>query len=316
MMLLGIVAEACDEKITAAGGLEQWNSLSKEEQEEKDAEAYAQIIMHLGEDAYDALSAEDQHAVDLFIHAGCCMHKELNTCKGGNAHMMAWWAKAKVTGPVKLMNRDNAAAAAAGSSTAKKRAADVSGAGGVKATSLAGAIFNNKDSKKGQQETLQAFLVLEIGYTISFPDTSNIHYHSHCNAATELIINLPLYLKFLEMVCDKKESGSFNHMDQNLNRALQEIPTLTELVVLCLYSISVCIPYMKQVRGDTTASALDLGPLHDDVKAHCKAIINAPGLLLDAEASNVTGALFGELWERPEAFYTVHALKPMLPHLC
>ena len=61
----------------------------------------------------------------------------------------------------------------------KKRAADVSGAGGVKATSLAGAIFNNKDSKKGQQETLQAFLVLEIGYTISFPDTSNICYHSH-----------------------------------------------------------------------------------------------------------------------------------------
>ncbi len=72
---------------------------------------------------------------------------------------------------------------------------------------------------------------------------------------------------------------------------------------------------MKQVQGDTTASALDLGPLHDDVKAHCKAIINAPGLLLDAEASNVTGALFGELWECPEAFYTVHALKPMLPHL-
>jgi hypothetical protein len=204
MALLEIIAEACDEKITAAGGLEQWNSLSEEVQDEKDAEAYAQIIMHLGEDAYDTLSAEDQCAVGLFIHAGCCMHKELNTCKGGNTCMMAWWAKEKATGPVKLMNRDNAAAAASGSSTAKKRAADISGAGGVKATSLAGPILNNKDSKKGQQDTLQAFLVLEIRYTISFPDTHNIRYHSHCNAATELIVNLPLYLKFLEMVHDKK----------------------------------------------------------------------------------------------------------------
>jgi hypothetical protein len=205
--LLPIIAEACNEKTTAAGGMDKQLSLSKEKQEEKDAEAYAQIVMHLGEYAYDNLSAENQQAVDLFIHAGCCMHKGLNTCKGGNACMVAWWAKANVTGPVKLMNWDNAAAATGGSSTAKKRAADVSGAGGVKATSLAGAIFNNKDNKKGQQETLQVFFILEVGYTIPFPDTSNICYQSFCHA--ELIVNLPLYLKFLEMVCDKKRKWFF-----------------------------------------------------------------------------------------------------------
>ena len=93
--------------------------------------------------------------------------------------MVAWWAEAGLTGPVKLMNHDNTAAAVAGSSTACERAINVSGAGGVKATTLAGAIFNNKDDKKGQQDTLQAFLITKLGYSISFPDTSNICYHSH-----------------------------------------------------------------------------------------------------------------------------------------
>jgi len=91
------------------------------------------------------------------------MHKELNSCKGGNSSMMAWWAEAGLEGPVKLMNRDNTAAAAEGSLAAQKRAIDVSGAGGVKATSLAGAIFNHKDDKKGQQDTLQAFLTVKTG---------------------------------------------------------------------------------------------------------------------------------------------------------
>jgi len=55
-------------------------------------------------------------------------------------------------------------------------------------------------------------------------------------------------------------------MEKNLYLALHDIPTLTELAVLCLYSISICLPYLKWVRGDTGASALDLGPLHDECK--------------------------------------------------
>jgi hypothetical protein len=40
----------------------------------------------------------------------------------------------------------------------------VSRAGGAKATSLAGVIFNHKDDKKGQQNTVQAFMLVELGY--------------------------------------------------------------------------------------------------------------------------------------------------------
>ena len=69
--------------------------------------------------------------------------------------MMAWWSKVGLTGPIKLMNQDNSAAAASDSSTVRNRALNVSGAGGVKLTSLAGAIFNHKDDKKGQQDSFK-----------------------------------------------------------------------------------------------------------------------------------------------------------------
>ena len=75
------------------------------------------------------------------------MHKEINLVKGGNTAMMAYWSEEGLTGPIKLINRDNAAAAAAETSQAKDQENDVSQAGGVKLTSLAGAIFKNKDDK-------------------------------------------------------------------------------------------------------------------------------------------------------------------------
>ncbi|KIM74390.1 hypothetical protein PILCRDRAFT_92576 [Piloderma croceum F 1598] len=266
----GMMTDHAPDQYSLADGMEKWNLLSDEEKGERDAAAHEQIIVSLGQAQYEALSDSERHAVDLFIHAGCCMHKETNSCKGGNSSMTAWWADVGIQGPIKLMNRDNTAAAAGGSSAACKWALNVSGAGGVKATNL---------------------------------------------AATELILHHSLYIEFLELVHDKKESGSFTNMESNLYKALQDIPTLTELAVLTLYSISVCLPYLKRVWGDTSASALDLGPLHDDVKSHCAAIIDNPGLLLDDDASHISGCLFGDAWEQPEVFYAVHALMPQLPHI-
>jgi hypothetical protein len=72
--------------------------------------------LRLGENAYLDLSPEERRLINLFIHAGCCMHKKLNSCTGGNKSMMAWWSKAGLTGPIKLMNQDNSATAASDSS--------------------------------------------------------------------------------------------------------------------------------------------------------------------------------------------------------
>ena len=59
VLLLFIVSECCDDKIASVGGIESWNKLSKEEQDELDAKAYDQIILRLGEDAYLDLSPEE-----------------------------------------------------------------------------------------------------------------------------------------------------------------------------------------------------------------------------------------------------------------
>lgn len=226
--LLQVITEVNDDKILSVGGITAWNSLSEEEQDNQQALAHARVISRIGNDAYDSLGPEEKRIVNLFIHMGCCMHKEMNSGKGGNSFMMKSWDEAEIPGPIKLMNRDNAAAAGIdGMSRAKQRALEVSGAGGVKATSLAGAILNHKDDKKGQHDSLQVFLLQRLGYSVPFPDTSNIRYASHGLAATELITRLGIYKEFLEQVRDKKGSGSFNHMENNLYKALSDVPTLT-----------------------------------------------------------------------------------------
>ena len=66
-----------------------------------------------------------------------------------------------------------------GGDTARDRATEVSTAGGIKLTSLAGAVVANKDLKKGQQDTLQVALQDGIRYMVQFPSASSTHDGSH-----------------------------------------------------------------------------------------------------------------------------------------
>jgi hypothetical protein len=74
---------------------------------------------------------------------------------------------------------------------------------------------------------------------------------------------------------------------------------------------------MREVRGPEHeyTNVLDLIALHDRVKSHCQKIIDNPNHLLSSEASYPLGAMDGEIWERPEAFYVVQKLTPQLPHI-
>ncbi|KAF8059514.1 hypothetical protein FPV67DRAFT_1426248 [Lyophyllum atratum] len=314
--LLPIIMEACNEKIEAAGGIESWEVLPEAEKDKRDKVIYDGLCRRFGESGWEKLSEQEKMDARLFVWAGCCMHKEMNSVKGGARAMGEFWKSAGVDGPIKLMNRDNAAAAAAGPSKAKDRAEEVSEGGAVKLTSLAGAIFNHKDDKKGQQDIYRIFFETRLTYPIRFPDTSNTRFQSHCEASGELIVHLPYYLEFLTLVKDNKEARNFNHMEGNVFKALTDIATLTELCVLALYSLSVSHPYMRSVRvSGVQKNALDLKPLHVEVKVHCNAIIDKPTLLLAPDASHMTGSLDGKLWERPEVFYAIHQLAPSLPHL-
>jgi hypothetical protein len=129
----------------------------------------------------------------------------MNSVKGATACMMAFWEKAGLTPPIKLMNHDKTAAATLDGPDACECAGTVSQGGAVKLTSLTGAVFSNKDKKKGQQDSLQVYLEETIEYMVCFLDTSNTCYQCHCDAAVELIIQLVFYQQFLELVWDLKD---------------------------------------------------------------------------------------------------------------
>jgi hypothetical protein len=152
---------------------------------------------------------------------------------------------------------------------------------------------------------------------VSFPNTSSTHYQSHCCAAAELLVHQEFYCQFLELVCDLKEKHSFTNIEQNVYLTLDDDLTITELCVLTLYAQAVSHPYMRLVCGPEAAETnlLDLGPVHDKVKAHCRAIIANPDLLISATTSYETGSMDRKIWERPDAVYAVLSYAPHLPHL-
>jgi hypothetical protein len=146
--LIPLCWEETEKNIASAGGRDGWDALSPDEREQREKDSYQRICIHLGEDAIDAMSPEERQYIALFLWGGCCMHKEMNSVKGGTARMMAFWEKAGLTPLIKLMNCDNTAAATLGGPDARERAGTVSQGGAVKLTSLAGAVFSNKDKKK------------------------------------------------------------------------------------------------------------------------------------------------------------------------
>ncbi|KAJ2923670.1 hypothetical protein H1R20_g13424, partial [Candolleomyces eurysporus] len=295
-------------------GLE--DHLVEAEQEKYDKQAMEEVIERFGAEAWADLSDEDREKAEVFVWAGCCMHKELNSVKGGARRMAEYWSTVDNTAPVKLMNQHKEMAVNAGSSEAVL--SSFGDSGGVKLTSLAGAIFRHKDDKKGQQDTFKMYFENLYGYSIAFPDTSSTRFQSHCAAAAELIVHQQSFEEFLLFVRDKKDNKTFNHMELNVYKGLKDGPTLTELCVLSLYLECLGKPYMKRVRpgGDKRINALGLSELHKDIKAYCQSMATNPDPLLMFEDGDYAKAAFGgEPWDRPDVIYAVARLSPQLPHL-
>ena len=241
--------EATAAKISDVRGQEKWDALSIDQKVHFN---YDKVCRAFGDAVFDALLEEEQKEVNFFVWNGCCMHKEMNAIKGGNSMMQTYWSTVGAEPPKLLANKDNAAAARLGGVAARQQTKDVSQGGGIKTTCLAGAIFNNKDDKKGQQDTFWWVFKWKLGYIITFPGTSTIHYRSHCEMAGVLAY-LPLFIEFLELVQDKIESGMLNHMEKNVFEALHDIPMITELCIMALYVQAISHPY---TAGDKTVSML------------------------------------------------------------
>ncbi|KAI0029650.1 hypothetical protein K488DRAFT_34697, partial [Vararia minispora EC-137] len=301
--LLDHVSTTIQAAVESVGGVTAWEALSEAEQNTHLTEAERKLCKKLGKVVVDAMTPEERTRLELLVWAGCAMHKEQNAVKGGNERMQAFWetVKNQTNGPVPLLNRDKKASTAAG------HAPSVSSdeAGGVKLTTLAGNIFNHHDDKKGQQRNYHIFFEHAIGYPVPFPETTQNRFQTHCTAATTLLLHLPYFIQFLELIRDKKDNMTLNNMESNVYAGLTDIPTLTELAVLALYAQSISHPYARVVRGSQHENALLLGGFHHDVVAHCNAIIEKPELLLDSDASYEMGTLDGLPWENPGLIKTV-----------
>jgi hypothetical protein len=119
------------------------------------------------------------------------MHKDLNVHKGGNAHLVLFWAKNRLVGPILLMNKDNAAAASSGQQQKESL---------QRMFCLLGALLNHKDKQKDQQDFIEIFFESILGYIIHFVDTSNMCYQSYSEGAAEVIVHLTIYIQLLEFI--------------------------------------------------------------------------------------------------------------------
>lgn len=306
--------EALDEM----GGMEVWKTLPPGEQQQ-----FVQHLVedpdtqrHFGELELARLPDRERRIELLFARSWCAMHKDLNTFKAGAIRLTKFWKEEGLDGPVKLLSREQEKEAL----VAKEEGGDdldrVVG-GAVKLVSLIGALVNNKDEGKGYSEEFRTYTHDRVGKSITFPDTSNVRYQCYGDAAAEIIQHPDLYTDFItQHGLKKKRAAGPNHMEKNILKGLVDPATMTELAVVTLYHESVSKPYAMQVRGliNEHKNALDLGPLHDDVQAHCDALISDPELLIGDTVSYTTGAFLETPWDQA-VVGAIQSNRDCFPHL-
>lgn len=231
------------------GGYTQWEQLSDTEKTVADTA----IIRDVGQHVFDALSEKEHNQLTQFIRTGCCMHKDLNTVKGGNRALRDTWAAEDKTEPMLLANKDNAAVLEMctdplNPTPAERRAAETSKRGGSHITTLGGMICCNKDKKKGQQNTCNWYMHHHVGHSVPYPDVSNTQYGSHGEAAGVLVVHRDRFLRFMEHIRDVKEKPGFMNIEKNFYLGLQDTPTLTELCTLAAYNVCISRAFMKYVQ--------------------------------------------------------------------
>lgn len=166
--MLRLIEDTTAASVRAVGGSTSWAIMSAEERSTVYVDQLNRAIPQVGKELYEALPSKERRPLDLFLCLGCAMHKDLNSVKGGAAVMANAWADLDAPPPILLANKDNASTLQDVNletlstasllltdtlSPAEMWALESSTRGGVKLCSLAGAIFNNKDDKKGQHDT-------------------------------------------------------------------------------------------------------------------------------------------------------------------
>lgn len=294
--------------------------------QEKQDIALRLLTLKLGHAAFKQLPESQKKIIDLFVLGGCCGHKDLNAFKYGVVEMAAAWGQHGKEPPVLLANKANTAVIELGEdadSAAVQNAIEGSSRGGVKLTSLAGALFNNKFEGKGYQDIHNIFMrekkmeLHDVSREEKFPDTSNVRYQSHSYAAATLVTYLSLYEELIAQVCDSKQKPGLNHVEKNVSKGLKCAGTITELIAMALYGVCVSWPYLRIVRGTSgqLINLLDLSEVHLKLPSFCEQIAENPLCILDDTKPLADITLDGLPVMDPMLVSAASQLAPDLPDL-
>ena len=299
-----------EEMLEEVGGAVCWRGLPDEERLRLGKRVIRDAEITLGERVLERLPEDLKGEANACYWSGCGMHKDLNAVKGGTDRMSKWWEEGGKVPPIALTNKFKADAKPG---TAVCR----SDRGGLKLTSLIGALVKHKDPKKGQQDRFRTFSRKAIGFEVYFPDTSNTRYQSHTFAAAEILRHRDLYLDFLTFLATTKTStpGKLNHMEENIRRGLTDGPTFTEIIVLALYGEAISAPFARFLRSSEDKNGLDLGPDYDRFKQHIQNIIDHPNLLIGPKIDAMAASLDGEPWRDADVIRTVEEIFLHYPDL-
>lgn len=313
-----IVNEKFYEILAEIGNWAGWETRSGEERKNLLEHLINEVAVHFGELALTKLPERQQRILTLWFWSGCCMHKDLNTFKGGATELSEFWGKAGIEGPVKLLSREREEREElAGADTTSHEPGKASG-GAAKLADLVGALLQNKEEDKGCPEEFRAYCEHHFeGEIPPFPDTSNTRFQCYGDASTELISHSDLYIGFLDQHGKAKRRGAgLNHMEKNILKGLMDPKTRTELAVFTLYSEAISKPYALMVRGSFNESknALDLREVHHQILTHINILIDNPDLLIGEHTSHETGALYRTPWNRAIINY-IHSIHNELPYL-
>lgn len=317
-----IKASELEDAILQGGGKDQWAVLPVDRRASLLASAEERMSSTLADEQRLTLSQEERRRLQLFIHSGCGSHKLSNLFKHGTVTMHNAWPEGE--GPALLFNKDNQAIMDdagdgeddPGYGDSQRRAVSMAQGGGVKLTALAGAVFNNSDTKKGQHEVHRTFIKTRTGSSSPF-QTQTSRFCSHGKGASELVTRKAVYIEFLEIIKDAKDSMSWTNIEKNVYKGLHDPATVTELCAMSIFMESFYHPAFRTLRGREAGlrgNALEQGPFYDRITEFLGTVAQQPELILNDTTYQIA-TFDGEDWNRKEAVDAVRSAAPDLPQL-
>ncbi|KAJ6589185.1 hypothetical protein B0H19DRAFT_1248744 [Mycena capillaripes] len=323
--ILATMLSITDDDLKEAGNLspEQLEALSAAER----SKLTTQVLEHkIGQEKFDALSPEDQETRCMHVFGGCCCHKDLNVLRIAYAAVQRLYeTHPQLTPPVLLANKANSATICLGaddpnSSAAVQNAIEASSSGAIKLLQLLRSLLRHKDGERGYQQRCTIFMrerqfeLYGIENAEPFPDVSNTRYSSFNYGAAYVVCFHGLIQELLcETIDAKVKSGQPNHVEHLILKGLNCAETMSHLVAIALYGVSVGWSYMAMVRGPV--NLLSLTPLHRQLPEFCANLAANPWKILDPSTPLAQLTINGKPFRDPFLLDCVHELRPSLPNL-